>query len=219
MKYALLFILLSLPLHAADFDTSSYGLDNYFVLKNSASGSGPKLTVEGPDSSAPLNIQTNGCSDINLGPEGKVAMAVGCTNGVNVETYLKIEGGQDGGSVKLYSRDITQEYPDIGISMMTEGNGKHYFVSKWNSTPNIEALVNANPNQTHHFPAMVSGTNEAFFYCERDSLGGPDCDLKFQPLGAGKIKFGTYTASTCTIGGYIQIKDAGGTLRKLAVCQ
>ena len=38
-------------------------------------------------------------------------------------------------------------------------------------------------------------------------------------LGTGSdvVQFGTY-ASTCTVAGYITIKDAGGTTRKLAVC-
>lgn len=46
-----------------------------------------------------------------------------------------------------------------------------------------------------------------------------DVDLKLSPKGAGKVQFGSFTASSgsTTITGYIPIKDASGTVRKLAV--
>jgi hypothetical protein len=43
-------------------------------------------------------------------------------------------------------------------------------------------------------------------------------DLALTPKGTGNVRFGTYTASMAlTIQGYVEIKDAGGTIRKLAV--
>ena len=45
-----------------------------------------------------------------------------------------------------------------------------------------------------------------------------DIDLRFTPKGAGAVRFGTHTSSSDTaVSGYITIKDAGGTERKLAV--
>jgi len=45
-----------------------------------------------------------------------------------------------------------------------------------------------------------------------------DIDVVFTPKGTGNVRFGTYTASMAlTIQGYVEIKDAGGTIRKLAV--
>lgn len=43
-------------------------------------------------------------------------------------------------------------------------------------------------------------------------------DLALTPKGTGKVRFGTHTATADTaISGYIEVKDAGGTVRKLAV--
>ena len=43
-------------------------------------------------------------------------------------------------------------------------------------------------------------------------------DLALTPKGTGNVRFGTYTASmVLTVQGYIEVKDAGGTIRKLAV--
>ena len=45
-----------------------------------------------------------------------------------------------------------------------------------------------------------------------------DGDVVLIPNGVGKVKFGTFVASAShTASGYIEIRDAGGTIRKLAV--
>ena len=47
---------------------------------------------------------------------------------------------------------------------------------------------------------------------------GTDHDLRLIPKGAGKVRFGTFTSSSdAPIVGYIEVKDASGTIRKLAV--
>jgi hypothetical protein len=43
-------------------------------------------------------------------------------------------------------------------------------------------------------------------------------DLALTPKGTGLVRFGTYTASMAlTVQGFIEVKDSGGTIRKLAV--
>jgi len=42
-------------------------------------------------------------------------------------------------------------------------------------------------------------------------------DLTLTPKGTGNVRFGTYTASVLTPTGYIEIKDSGGTIRRLLV--
>ncbi len=45
-----------------------------------------------------------------------------------------------------------------------------------------------------------------------------DIDIPFTPKGAGLMRFGTHTAIGAeTVTGYVEIRDAGGTLRKIAV--
>jgi hypothetical protein len=53
---------------------------------------------------------------------------------------------------------------------------------------------------------------------ETAGTGTDDLDLQLSPAGAGLVRFGTRSAlSGETVTGYIIIKDAGGTSRKLAV--
>jgi hypothetical protein len=42
-------------------------------------------------------------------------------------------------------------------------------------------------------------------------------DLTLTPKGTGNVRFGTYTGTISAITGYIEIKDSGGTVRRLAV--
>jgi hypothetical protein len=42
-------------------------------------------------------------------------------------------------------------------------------------------------------------------------------DLILTPKGTGNVMFGTYTAGIVAQAGYITIKDAGGTTRRLLV--
>jgi hypothetical protein len=46
---------------------------------------------------------------------------------------------------------------------------------------------------------------------------GTNLDITLTPKGTGNVSFGTYTGTILSIAGYIEIKDSGGTVRKLAV--
>ena len=51
-----------------------------------------------------------------------------------------------------------------------------------------------------------------------DSGSNANQDIKINPIGTGKVRFGTHAATSDTaVSGYIEIKDAGGTVRKLAI--
>jgi hypothetical protein len=44
-----------------------------------------------------------------------------------------------------------------------------------------------------------------------------DIDLALTPKGTGTVRFGTYTGTILTPTGYIEVKDSGGTVRRLLV--
>lgn len=63
--------------------------------------------------------------------------------------------------------------------------------------------------------ALSSTTTVATVAAETDT---GDMDLALTPAGAGRVRYGTHSAIGAeTVTGYIEIKDAGGTVRKLAV--
>lgn len=76
-----------------------------------------------------------------------------------------------------------------------------------------------NTNQSNnraYVQSAVSGT-AVEIGVDADSVDA-NVDLKLVPKGTGNIRFGTYAAGAATDStGYITIKDAGGTARKLMV--
>jgi hypothetical protein len=66
--------------------------------------------------------------------------------------------------------------------------------------------------------ALQSGAGYFEIAAETAGTGTDDIDLRLTPAGTGTVRYGTHSAIAAeTITGYITIKDAGGTLRKLAV--
>lgn len=64
----------------------------------------------------------------------------------------------------------------------------------------------------------VTITAQSAFPRIRPNTDAADSDLQVEGKGAGKIRFGAFAASgDAPTVGYIEIKDAGGTVRKLAV--
>ena len=53
---------------------------------------------------------------------------------------------------------------------------------------------------------------------ESAGTGAADIDIAITPKGTGRVRYGTHAAIAAeTVTGYIEIKDAGGTVRKIAV--
>jgi len=66
--------------------------------------------------------------------------------------------------------------------------------------------------------ALQTAAGEIIVAAETAGTGTDDIDLTLTPAGVGLVRFGTHSAIGAeTVQGFITIKDAGGTPRKLAV--
>lgn len=66
--------------------------------------------------------------------------------------------------------------------------------------------------------AINTGADFVELAAETAGTGDDNLDVRLTPAGTGNVRFGTHTATADTaVSGYIEIKDAGGTIRKLAV--
>jgi hypothetical protein len=72
---------------------------------------------------------------------------------------------------------------------------------------------------TFTFESGVSMYSVAAGRVNIDAKGtSANIDIQFAPKGTGRLRFGTYTASAdAPVTGYIEIRDTGGTVRKLAI--
>lgn len=101
-----------------------------------------------------------------------------------------------------------------GILYTTKGTGEHRFstaasttaiqfrVRHINSPANYCAVIGAPAGSTPEFQTLGTDTN---------------IDLTLTPKGTGNVRFGTYTGTILTPTGYVEIKDSGGTVRRLLV--
>lgn len=90
----------------------------------------------------------------------------------------------------------------------------------------VMALRNSTTAQTYRvYGTFTDASNYERLAVTRDAItvesagtGTANIDLALTPAGTGVLKFGTHTAvGSETLSGYITIKDAGGTSRKVAV--
>jgi hypothetical protein len=66
--------------------------------------------------------------------------------------------------------------------------------------------------------ALQTASGQVILAAETAGTGGDDIDVTLTPAGAGNVRYGTHsTIGAETVTGFITIKDAGGTTRKLAV--
>ena len=147
-----------------------------------------------------VSVQTNGTSQTE---QLRVAHTASAVN------YVQVTGAATGNQPQ-----ITAQGSDANVILNIASKGNASILFNANSaeqfrTGAVASAVNSlqlNGATTGNSPSLQArGTNT-------------DIDVVFTPKGTGNVRFGTYTASMAlTIQGYVEIKDAGGTIRKLAV--
>ena len=112
------------------------------------------------------------------------------------------------GAVTTGQPTISAQGSDTNVSLS--------LASKGTGIINLQQATNLGRSSTNWLQVAGSGTGLA---PSITSVGGDtNIDLALTPKGTGRVKFGTHTATADTaVSGYIEIVDAGGTVRKLAV--
>jgi hypothetical protein len=103
---------------------------------------------------------------------------------------------------------------NTGLIFQTKGTAYHRFSTGGSSTnEQLRVLHTASTANRFELTGAAAGASPVF------SVAGSDTniDLTLTPKGTGNVRFGTYTGTISAITGYIEIKDSGGTVRRLAV--
>jgi len=99
--------------------------------------------------------------------------------------------------------DMRLDFSDFGVLIQDRSTGKNAF--------SVQKTVNF-ANGISVLPGLA-GTPARI-----QAIGETNLNLVLEPKGTGVVQFGTHTGTADTaISGYIEIKDAGGTTRKLAI--
>lgn len=213
-------------------DAKTWGIE--IALKN-ASGAGTTLN---PYSAGPTNMTTGlllaGGGDNSFGPSATHP----CTAGIVFSTSNST--GWNSGIVfrgsSIPTGDAIQMPYNYRMAWYDSTGTKSAEISATNNTPGTFVRMNMGAN---NFNFSNDAGNSAFYIATGPthvnriqvtsnttgnapyiSADGSDTnlDLRLIPKGTGRVRFGTHTATGDTaISGYIEIRDNGGTVRKLAV--
>jgi hypothetical protein len=181
---------------------------NYVQVTGAASGSQPKIQSAG--NSIALGISGNGANGVSFWSNSFATQQFNVAHTASAVNYVQVTG-----SATTLFPNISAQGSDTNIGLT--------FASKGSQA--IRFNTNTSDQQfrvTHTASAVnyVQVTGNIAGSSPRVLAEGSDTniDLTLTPKGTGNVRFGTYTANMAlTIQGYIEIKDSGGTTRRLAV--
>ena len=179
----------------------------WFITGGRAGVQGNRITGLSPSfqstDSASIGFRTNAGTSGGLGTDQlRVAHTASAVN------YVQVTG-----NVTTSRPIISAQGSDTNIGLTISSKGNRSIALTTNSVTALDVLSPAsgvnfltlNGSITNLSPSIVSTGTDT------------NIDLTLTPKGTGLVQFGTHTATALTISGYVEIKDSGGTIRKLAV--
>lgn len=122
--------------------------------------------------------------------------------------HVRVEGGNTGAAVSVFA---SGEDTNVPIDLKSKGTGSVRFYTG----ATLQYVVSYTASATSYLQASGSAADQPALSAQGS---GSNIDMLFTPKGTGNVRFGTYTAGAATDStGYITVKDAGGTVRKLMV--
>jgi hypothetical protein len=182
---------------------------NYLQATGGATGNEVTLSSQGSDAVVNVAIATKSTGLFRVLTASNEQFRV--SNTASAVNYVQVTGGATTGfpvisaqgsdsniALRFYAKGA------LGLSFWTNGGSSRQF--------QVEHTAGTIVNYT-------SATGSATGAAPSFSVAGSDTniDLALTPKGTGLVRFGTYTNTVSTIAGYIEIRDAGGTIRRLAV--
>jgi hypothetical protein len=183
-------------------NVSGSDFTNYYTTTGSLN-----YTAAGGSTNINFYFGTKGTGSIQLATGGGTQLLV--ANTASAVNYLQVTGGTTGNPAKLSAQGSDA---DISIQYLSKGVGGHIF---YNSAGYPQFFITQTASAVNYLNATGAVTTGAPVL----SAAGSDAniDLALTPKGTGVLAFGTYTAGVVAQAGYITIKDAGGTTRRLLV--
>jgi hypothetical protein len=181
---------------------------NYFEVQGAITSSVPIFRATGSDTNVPLTILTKGTGYFNFQSGGGTQFFVGHT--ASAVNYIQVTGNGAGTNPNFTAQGSDA---NVGIFHASKGTGSHAFYS--NSFGALQFNVSHTASTVNWINATGSPTANAVTLSAQGS--DTNIDLALSSKGTGVLAFGTYTAGIIAQAGYITIKDAGGTTRRLLV--
>jgi hypothetical protein len=182
--------------------------DAHLMMQATASGYGI-LVAEGSNANASLFVGAKGSGSVRFSTSGTTLteqMRVAHT--ASAVNYVQVTGAATGSGpiISTVGSDT-----NVGLAFRSKGSG---FISfGQDSTNQFEIIRTASAVNRLRVTGSTAGNAPIM------SAEGTDTniDLSLTPKGTGNVRFGTFTDTILTPTGYVEIKDSGGTVRRLLV--
>ena len=171
----------------------------YMTPYGSGAGSNLILMSKGTGN---LFLGTNSNNSSNLNIQANISHTASAVN------YVQVTGNATGGGPSLSTQgsDTNINFfirpKNSGALIVNTGGGFQLTVIDTASAVNWAEIKGGATGSGPQLAAVGSDTN---------------IDLSLTPKGTGNVRFGTYTGTILTPTGYVEIKDSGGTVRRLLV--
>jgi hypothetical protein len=185
------------------------GTANTLTLSGSSTGNPATIAATGTDTNIELKLTGKGAlGGVSLGTANGTSLFA-YTFGTPAVNYFQTIGSPTGSSPLFYvagsDTNVSMYFGTQGtgvIDFATNSSDRQFRVAHTGNAVNYLQVTGGASGNSPAMSAQGSGTN---------------LDITLTPKGTGNVSFGTYTGTILAIAGYIEIKDSGGTVRKLAV--
>jgi hypothetical protein len=185
----------------------------------SSGTSSPFLWARG-GTNTPGLITSSGTGAISIQTNSGSQTQFVVTHTASAVNYVQVTGAATGANPNISAQGSDSS---ISVNLTSKGAGDVRLITGgstgWvrlfpNGTEVVRATGVASGVNYINFTGSVASTSPSMASAGSDT----NIDLTLTPKGTGNVRFGTHTGTADTaISGYIEIKDSGGTIRKLAV--
>ena len=156
-------------------------------------------------------ITSSGTGSIDLYTNGGSQLQFRTAHTASAVNYVQVTGAATSGTPNITAQGSDTNIP---IYLSSKGTGTVRFFTNGAGSEQFRVLHTAG-TIVNYATATGSATGNAPTF----SVAGSDTniDLTLTPKGTGNVRFGTYTGTILTPTGYVEIKDSGGTVRRLLV--
>jgi hypothetical protein len=170
------------------------------------------VTTDGSAAASGLLLSSKGGAQVSIYTNNFSQEQFRATHTASAVNYVQVTGAATGAPSRI-SAQGSDSLVSLGIS--AKGAGDIFFQNSGSGSTGF-IIRQGSGSIVNYLQATSSATGAAPVLSAQGS--DTNIDLALTPKGTGNVRFGTYTASMAlTVQGYIEIKDSGGTVRKLAV--
>jgi hypothetical protein len=184
-------------------------LVNVVLAAGAGTGGIPYVRSAGSDTNVDFYLGTKGTGAVRFLTNALAQEQFRVAHTASAVNYVQVTGGATGGAPV-----INAQGSDANIALILRSKGT-YACEFQSFAGNIlfqSLTVTSSVNYLRISPAI---TNASPIVSAQGT--DTDIDLALTPKGAGNVRFGTYTGTILTPTGYVEIKDSGGTVRRLLV--